>query len=165
MIQASKIIGTGLAFMGLIGVVVGIDFAYKAEASGLYTLMMAFFLHSDAVIYIYLFLVNFNYIFLFMPFLFKRGVHNDSSSPIVPAVSYDNADTEKFKIIFENKNKSGVYRWINKENGYSYIGSSQNLKRRFLEYFNTNFLINKNSMLINKVILYLIRVGLINYSE
>nr|YP_009486091.1 hypothetical protein [Cantharellus lutescens]AWA82216.1 hypothetical protein [Cantharellus lutescens] len=36
------------------------------------------------------------------------------------------------------KDKSGVYQWINTVNGKSYVGSSSNLSRRFLEYLNPN---------------------------
>jgi group I intron endonuclease len=38
--------------------------------------------------------------------------------------------------------------WENKINGKRYIGSSENLKRRFSEYFNINYLLNNNSMYI-----------------
>jgi len=44
---------------------------------------------------------------------------------------YNNADTCKAKILSENKNKSGIYMWTNSINGKRYIGSSDNLNRRF----------------------------------
>jgi hypothetical protein len=37
----------------------------------------------------------------------RRGLH---TSPIVPAITYTNADTLKELAIKENKDKSGVYR-------------------------------------------------------
>ncbi len=39
-------------------------------------------------------------------------------------------------ILFENKGKSGVYRWINKLNNNTYVGSGLNLSKRLGEYFN-----------------------------
>nr|YP_009568424.1 NADH dehydrogenase subunit 3 [Drechslerella brochopaga]QBL02507.1 NADH dehydrogenase subunit 3 [Drechslerella brochopaga] len=66
------------------------------------------------------------------------------SLSIILLAIYDNADTDKLLILKENKGKSGVYRWINKKSGKSYIGSSINLSRRFLEYFNTNYLLKKS---------------------
>jgi hypothetical protein len=50
---------------------------------------------------------------------------------IKPIVTYDNADVDKVKIFADNRNKSGVYRWINNKNGNSYVGSSINFSVRF----------------------------------
>lgn len=50
---------------------------------------------------------------------------------------YDNAELDK-SIIKQNRGKAGIYRWINKVNGKSYIGSSVNLTIRFNVYFNKN---------------------------
>lgn len=66
-----------------------------------------------------------------------------STSSVYPEKSYSNSDTQKVQILQENKGKSGIYRWTNLENGKSYIGSSINLYRRFLEYFNTKYLLRK----------------------
>jgi group I intron endonuclease len=41
-------------------------------------------------------------------------------------------------IIKNFKNKSGIYQIINTINGKTYIGSSIDLARRFLEYLNSN---------------------------
>jgi predicted GIY-YIG superfamily endonuclease len=54
---------------------------------------------------------------------------------------YQNLDTEKNKILSANREKSGVYMWINKINGKRYIGSSDNLSRRFDLSGNTLMLI------------------------
>ena len=56
----------------------------------------------------------------------------------------------------DNKGKAGVYRWTNKENGKTYIGSSVNLGRRLSEYFSIKFLqkeIDKNKSLIYRALL------------
>lgn len=51
--------------------------------------------------------------------------------------------------------------WINKLNGKRYIGSSLNLRRRLLEYFNTNRLLISDSMQINRALL---KYGYSNFS-
>ena len=67
---------------------------------------------------------------------------------IIPIKSYSNTEADKDKILKENKNKSGIYMWTNNINNKKYIGSAENLRRRFLQYFNTNHLIKCNSMAI-----------------
>ncbi len=54
--------------------------------------------------------------------------------------SYLNPILLKSVIYKENKNKAGIYRWTNLENGKTYIGSSSSLAKRFTGYFSTNFL-------------------------
>ena len=68
--------------------------------------------------------------------------------PIVPIKTYSNAEVEKDQILSDNQNKSGVYMWKNSINGKRYIGSSENLNRRFSEYFNQNYLLRNKSMAI-----------------
>lgn len=51
--------------------------------------------------------------------------------------------------------------WTNKLNGKRYVGSSVNLRRRLLEYYNVNRLLNDNSMPIN---LALLKYGYQNFS-
>lgn len=62
--------------------------------------------------------------------------------------SYYNAEADKAKILKDNKNKSGVYMFKNLINGKRYIGSSQNIRLRFLRYFHTNYLLRNTCMLI-----------------
>jgi len=66
----------------------------------------------------------------------------------IPIKIYSNAEQDKSKILSDNKNKSGIYMWKNSKNGKCYIGSSDTLKRRFHEYFNTNYLLKRNYMAI-----------------
>lgn len=55
---------------------------------------------------------------------------------VVPVKIYVNTDVKKkLEILDDNKGKSGIYRWINNISGKYYIGSSVNLKNRFLQYF------------------------------
>lgn len=60
----------------------------------------------------------------------------------------------------ENNKKSGVYRWTNKVNGKTYVGSSVLLSRRFLVYYNL-IKIGKSNMLIAKALL---KYGYSNFS-
>jgi predicted GIY-YIG superfamily endonuclease len=59
-----------------------------------------------------------------------------------------NAGRDKIIILSNNKGKSGIYMFKNLINGKQYIGSSENLRRRFYEYFSPNYLIRNNSMYI-----------------
>ena len=65
-------------------------------------------------------------------------------------------------ILKENKNKIGIYKWTNKLNNECYVGSSINLWRRFLNYFNLSYLSNvKNNLIISRA---LIKYGYSNFS-
>ena len=55
---------------------------------------------------------------------------------------------------------SGVYKWTNLINAKLYVGSSINLSKRFLKYYNDN-LLAKDNMLISKAIL---KYGRANFS-
>lgn len=52
--------------------------------------------------------------------------------------TYKMSEVSRSKIAIDLNCKSGIYQWINSINEKSYIGSSSNLKRRFLEYLNPN---------------------------
>lgn len=83
------------------------------------------------------------------------------STNIPPAMRrYDNADVQKSLIVSGNKGKSGVYRWINKVNGKTYIGSSANLGKRLSNYYNLSY-ISSGNMSINKA---LIKYGYSNFT-
>jgi group I intron endonuclease len=69
------------------------------------------------------------------------------------AAKYENVDIEKLNILKENIKKSGIYMLTNLINGKRYIGSSENLSRRFSEYLNTNYLIRANYMNICSALL------------
>ena len=85
----------------------------------------------------------------------KGTASNNTANPmsIVPILSYSNADTQKLQILKENKGKSGVYRWVNKETGGSYVGSGTNLARRFYNYYSAASLIRHGCMVINRALL------------
>lgn len=73
---------------------------------------------------------------------------NDQSkeSSLIPVVIYPDAFLNKSIILKDTKNKAGIYRWVNKVNGNTYIGSSVNLGRRFRVYYDFSYL----SVRINK---------------
>ena len=82
--------------------------------------------------------------------------HSVNVSPIIPIISYLNADLEKATIIKQNKSKSGIYRWVNVINNKSYVGSSINLGRRFKEYYNYSHIskVKRNIPIHNALLKY-----------
>lgn len=74
---------------------------------------------------------------------------------------FSDADKNKLEILEFVKGKSGIYMWTNKLNNKKYIGSSVNLRRRVLEYYNVNRLLNEKSMTINVALL---KYGYHNFS-
>jgi group I intron endonuclease len=52
-----------------------------------------------------------------------------------PVIAYTNIELQKNQIYKDNKNKTGVYRWVNSINNKSYVGSSVNISQRLLTYF------------------------------
>ena len=62
----------------------------------------------------------------------------------------------KSNILKENKNKSGIYRWISSISNKSYVGSSKNIGNRLKKYYSINYLknkINKDNSLIYRALL------------
>ena len=66
------------------------------------------------------------------------------SIAFIPIIVYEDADKDKLKILNDNRNKSAVYRWVNKENGNYYIGSSINLTVRMYTYYSLLSLAKSN---------------------
>lgn len=61
-------------------------------------------------------------------------------------ISYDNFKEDRVNILKEQKDKSGVYCFVNKINGHYYVGSSINLSSRMRNYFNNTFLKSKQNI-------------------
>ena len=80
---------------------------------------------------------------------------NCNNTATVPIITYANVDTNRSTIYKENRNKSGVYRWVNKINGKSYIGSSISLNNRLIIYYSLNSLTLKikGSIIIYRALL------------
>ncbi len=71
---------------------------------------------------------------------------------VAPILSYSKADRQKKDILKDNSKKTGIYWWINKNSGKSYIGSAINLKR-FRNYYSKVYLqseTKKNNSMIYK---------------
>jgi uncharacterized protein YbcV (DUF1398 family) len=66
---------------------------------------------------------------------------SSSAFPIEPIKKYVNADQDKVNIFADNRNKTGIYRWINNLNKNTYIGSSTNLSVRFYTYYSLAYLV------------------------
>lgn len=60
----------------------------------------------------------------------------DTVKIVSPIKTYSNAEEMKTEALKDNKGKSGIYRWINKINGNTYVGSAVNLKKRLGNYYN-----------------------------
>jgi len=84
--------------------------------------------------------------------------------PTVPAKYYPNSETSKEKILKENKNKSGIYRFKNLKNDKRYVGSALDLSNRLLFYYSpskiNSALQQGNSYICSAIIKY----GLNNFS-
>ncbi len=79
----------------------------------------------------------------------SRGLPKLTNSPLL---TYSNAEELKSLIFKENINKSFVYRWTNKINGKTYLGSTSNAKSRLSTYYD-NFTLKTINMPIYKAIL------------
>lgn len=69
----------------------------------------------------------------------------DNTDNLLPLIAYDNFKENRVNVLKEQKDKSGVYCLINKNNGHSYVGSSINLASRMKNYINTAFLRSKQN--------------------
>lgn len=72
-----------------------------------------------------------------------------ASFPIV----YHNADSQKKEVYLNNKGKSGVYMWVNSISGKKYVGSSNNLQRRFSAYYSVAYLTKYSNIIIHRALL------------
>lgn len=72
------------------------------------------------------------------------SAYSAANSPITPVKVYANADVEKVEIFAENHRKAGVYRWVNKINGKTYVGSSIDIGNRLYTYYSLRSLAKSN---------------------
>jgi hypothetical protein len=63
------------------------------------------------------------------------------------------AASNKYIILKENRERSGIYVLINLLNGKVYIGSALNISKRFSQYYNPNYLERTTSMPICRALL------------
>ena len=92
---------------------------------------------------------------------FSKGKDNRNYLPnLKPVLKYINADADKVNIFADNRNKIGIYRWINNLNGKTYIGSSNNLSVRFYTYYSLRYLAKSNRPMERALLKY----GFSNFS-
>ena len=98
-------------------------------------------------------------------FLGKRfySINPNKINKFKPVAVYSNLLKQKELIFKDNKGKSGIYRWVNKVNGKTYIGSSVNLQLRLERYYRTSYiafeLIRGKSLIYSAILKY----GYINF--
>lgn len=85
-----------------------------------------------------------------------EGSLNIFLSSFVPVMVYSNADTDKLRILTENKGKSGIYQWTHLEFNKVYIGSAIDISTRLYSYYSLPYLnrLKKNSYIYSAIILY-----------
>jgi excinuclease UvrABC nuclease subunit len=81
------------------------------------------------------------------------GTNNNNNVHFTPVIIYNNAETDKLKILSDNKKKAGIYMWTHNESGKRYVGSAVNLNKRFKEYYTKSHLERNKTMYINNAIL------------
>ncbi len=74
-------------------------------------------------------------------------------SALVPIIVYENAETHKYKILEENKEKTAIYMWKHNESGKFYIDSAFDLSKRLTDYFSKYFLNRSKSSYIYNALL------------
>jgi group I intron endonuclease len=74
-------------------------------------------------------------------------------SIFVPIMIYSNADSDKLKVLADNKGKAGIYQWTHIKSGRIYIGSAYDLSSRLNCYFNKRYLErDKNLYICNSIL-------------
>ena len=91
---------------------------------------------------------------------FKVSFHNNSSSSLIV---YENVLITKKQILQDNKQKCGIYMWINKINAKSYVWSSVNLSSRLSSYLSKNYLSKRASIYNSKIYNALLAYGYNNF--
>jgi len=78
--------------------------------------------------------------------LYSTSNVENNTQDLKPLKVYDNFKDNRLDILKEQKDKSGVYCFINKINGNSYVGSSINLASRMRNYLNNTFLKSRQNI-------------------
>ena len=80
------------------------------------------------------------------------------STELNPFITYNDSLLYKLNVQKENKNKSGIYRWVNNINNKSYVGSSVNLYSRLTNYYSIKYLnrsvLRGNSLIYRALLLH-----------
>lgn len=70
-----------------------------------------------------------------------------------------NRFAQKTQILNENKGKSGIYLWTNKDNGKSYVGSGVDLKNRLKHYYSLDLMRSKIKLGQSKIYAAILKYG------
>jgi hypothetical protein len=86
------------------------------------------------------------------------------SIPVVSEKLYPNAGTDKVRILLENRDRSGIYLFTNKNTGQQYVGSDKNLSKILKLYYSDKCM--KHALKKSRIILYssILKHGLNNFS-
>nr|YP_009744343.1 GIY-YIG endonuclease [Xylaria hypoxylon]QIE13211.1 GIY-YIG endonuclease [Xylaria hypoxylon] len=79
---------------------------------------------------------------------------NLNNIKLKPVVLYSNCLEDKNRIFSDNKGKAAIYRWINKINSKTYVGSSVNLAARFYLYYSLKQLNSQKTAIHNALLKY-----------
>jgi hypothetical protein len=104
------------------------------------------------------------YILFFIKYRFYSNLTNDydlnNNIINLKPVKVYNLKTDRLQIFKNEKEKSGVYCFINQINGHIYVGSSINLASRMKNYLNNSFLKSQQNRNMPIKELYLNRINL-----
>ena len=81
----------------------------------------------------------------------KKITKNNNLTPIR---CYVNPLKKQISISIENRNKTGIYRWVNIFNNNTYVGSGLNLSKRIGDYFKKSELIRNKSPIHTALLKY-----------
>lgn len=71
---------------------------------------------------------------------------------LISVKTYKSAGSQKNQVLLENRGLTGIYRWVNKINNKTYVGSGVDLSKRFAIYYRESELL-KSSRPIHKALL------------
>lgn len=103
---------------------------------------------SPKIIVVFIFLI---YLLTYYSF---PDIHNyqDSLLAAAPVIVYSNVETDKSKILSDNKGKAAIYMWTHIESGKRYIGSAVDLYNRLKYYFSPLGLKRANNYISRAII-------------
>jgi predicted GIY-YIG superfamily endonuclease len=72
-----------------------------------------------------------------------------SSTPVTPVIIYLNAETDKSKILTDNKGRAGIYLWAHIGSNSIYVGSAVDLSIRLSLYYYPSYLKRTKNYICN----------------
>jgi hypothetical protein len=79
-------------------------------------------------------------------------------------IVYNNCLINKTDILKNNKNKIGIYRWVNIITNESYVGSSINITKRLRKYYSINYLESKTLLCNSRIYRAILKYGHSNFN-